>query len=222
MKKRAVIAGLVLILLPVMVLAAQSQKAEGGAVQLKGFEGKTGVMLFNGHTRLKVTGVDFPAVGPKGELPEQNGYMWFRVNVAMKNGDPQNATYGGGGHFLTVVDQKNRLFKTRDMLNKDDWNESDNEYELLPGAGMSGFYVVAIPSDSIPKRLVIETGPTYGHPVFRVTLPNLSQPAANARLKAEQRAAGAAEKTEEKTEEPKSESKPQITLPTLPELPFSE
>ena len=136
----------------------------GGQMQLKGMEGKIGDWLFNGTTKLRITSVATPDVGPKGEKPDE-GMKWVVVSVELKNASDMNSNYGGSAENLTLVDADEQTIKAGRLKQSKNWDEDQGDM-ILPAAGMKGVIVVAVPVDYKPIRLVYQHGSS--DPVFRV------------------------------------------------------
>jgi hypothetical protein len=145
-------------------LKPNKKVAAGGQMQLKGMEGKIGDWLFNGTTKLKVTGVTYPDAGPKGEKPDE-GKKWVVIAVELKNGSDMNSNYGGSAENLTLVDADGQTVSAGRLKQSANWDEDQGDM-ILPAAGMKGVIVAAVPTDYKPIRLVYQHGAS--DPVFRV------------------------------------------------------
>jgi hypothetical protein len=136
----------------------------GGQNQLKGMEGNIGDWLFNGTTKLRITNITTPDVGPRGEKPDE-GMRWFVISVELKNASDMNANYGGSAENLTLVDADEQTIKAGRLKQSKNWDEDQGDM-ILPAAGMKGVIVVAVPVDYKPIRLVYQHGSS--DPVFRI------------------------------------------------------
>ena len=145
----------------------------GGANQLKGYEGKAGDMLFNGHIRFRVSSASFEAVEGWDFGEGQAGNKTFVVKVEMKNGDNSDAVFGGFNHEMSLVidtpDQTDMLMTNNQMRRASKPLEEFESATILPGAGVKGCYVFVIAKDSKPKRLVFNSNIHENWPVFRVS-----------------------------------------------------
>jgi hypothetical protein len=146
-----------------------STSSAGGANQIAGVEGSIGQTLFNGVTRLTVTGVESANLDPFGAQPLSGG-KFVLVSVEVKNGSKKTKQYGYTIHKMTLVDDKGQLYTTDAMKKDSSWGYMVGITDLVPGGFVKGKYIFEVPTDINPARIVFEPRIEKNEKAFRVNL----------------------------------------------------